>query len=111
MKYFIDAIAATLALNLKCITPRLVYASLMANARRKETPIHWSIARYLQQHGISMLLYLVAMLLGYDAAVELKIFAGIYNFLFSGICCVSLFFFFFFFLIQIPLSFCFRLYS
>src|SRR6266566_4158777 len=82
--------------NLKCITPRLVYASLMANARRKETPIHWSIARYLQQHGISMLLYLVAMLLGYDAAVELKLFAGIYILLLSGICCVSLFFFLFF---------------
>ena len=85
MKYFIDAIAATLAF--------------------KETPIHSSIARYLQQHGISMVLYLFAMLLGFDAAVVLKLFAGMYILLLSGICCVSLFFFLFFRRMKITSSF------
>jgi FlaA1/EpsC-like NDP-sugar epimerase len=85
MKYFIDAIAATLAF--------------------KETPIHSSIARYLQQHGISMVLYLFAMLLGFDAAVVLQLFAGMYILPLSGICCVSLFFFLFFRRMKITSSF------
>ena len=52
-----------------------------------------------------MLLYLFAMLLGFDAAVVLKLFAGMYILLLSGICCVSLFFFLFFRRMKITSSF------
>src|SRR2546423_1460729 len=73
MKYFITVIAEKLAF--------------------KETS---DIARYLRQHGISMLLYLAAMLLGFDAAIALKLFAGMYILPLSAIFCASLFFFLFF---------------
>lgn len=90
MKYFIDAIAATLAL-------------------KKTLSIGWTRAGMSQvynyrQYGISLLLYLVAMLLGFDAAAALKLFAGMYILPLSAIFCGSLFFFLFFTRIKIIAS-------
>src|SRR5437588_12408039 len=77
MKYFIDAIAATLALK-KTSSIARPWAGLVYNYR---------------QHGISMLLYVAAMLLGFEAGVALKLF---YFLPLSAILCASLFFFLFF---------------
>ena len=85
MKYFIAAIAATLAF--------------------KETSINQRVARYLHQHEISMLRYLIAVLLGFDAVVALKLFAGMYVLPLSGIFCSSVLFFLFFRRVKITSSF------
>src|SRR2546430_3727645 len=79
MKYFIEAIAATLALK---------KTSSIARPGAGVSPVY-----NYRQHGISMLLYVAAMLLGFDAGVALKLF---YILPLSAILCASLFFFLFF---------------
>ena len=87
MKYFIDAIAATLALK---------KTSSIARPGAGVFPVY-----NYRQHGISMLLYVAAMLLGFDAGVALKLF---YILPLSAILCASLFFFLFFCRIKITSS-------
>src|SRR6266516_5574617 len=87
MKYFIDAIAATLALK---------KTSSIARPGAGVFPVY-----NYRRYGISMLLYVAAMLLGFDAGVALKLF---YILPLSAILCASLFFFLFFCRIKITSS-------
>jgi FlaA1/EpsC-like NDP-sugar epimerase len=73
MKYFIDAITAVFSF--------------------KEVRINRNITDYPQQHRVSMLLYLIAMLLGFNTAIVLHLLVGMYILPLSVTLCISLFLF------------------
>ncbi len=70
MKYFIDVISVSLAF--------------------KGTSMNRGIARHIQQNGYSMLLYLTAMLVGFDVAVALQWYTRMYILPLGAILCAIL---------------------
>ncbi len=70
MKYFIDAITAVFSF--------------------KEVRINRNITDYPQQHRVSMLLYLIVMLLGFNTAIVLHLLVGMYILPLSVTLCILL---------------------
>jgi FlaA1/EpsC-like NDP-sugar epimerase len=62
----------------------------------KEASLNRGVTRYLRQYGISILLYLVATLLGFETAIALRLFVDMYILLLSCTLCCSVFLFIFF---------------